>query len=293
MDAEKVMELWPSWWKGYYRLARVYIFQEEWSEAEKTLDTAVFLNSESKLIRDELSYVRYKASLISDNFVTDPFPESTEMVKKELCKVYDLSEEELKDPEKLAQSLPEIFVNFIKGHQFQHGIYVPEDSKKAVEFYKNSANLGNAEAMFEIGKLYLEGKGLKHDFDEAIKWFLQAANSPTTQNIDGIPDAQHILGVLYFHGIGVNKNYRKAAEWYKKAVQNGSEESANNLGDLYLQGLGGEQSYMKALCYFKFGAENGSTGAMINLANCYFMAEGTESNEITQEYFDEGQLFDI
>uniref|UniRef100_A0A914Q3B0 Tetratricopeptide repeat protein n=1 Tax=Panagrolaimus davidi TaxID=227884 RepID=A0A914Q3B0_9BILA len=58
IDAEKAIKLWPSWWKGYYRLARVYVFQQKFNEAEYALDQARALNSESKLIRDELYGVR-------------------------------------------------------------------------------------------------------------------------------------------------------------------------------------------------------------------------------------------
>uniref|UniRef100_A0A914QN93 Uncharacterized protein n=1 Tax=Panagrolaimus davidi TaxID=227884 RepID=A0A914QN93_9BILA len=58
IDAEKAIKLWPSWWKGYYRLARVYVVQQQWIKAETNLQKALALNSESKEIRDELSFVR-------------------------------------------------------------------------------------------------------------------------------------------------------------------------------------------------------------------------------------------
>uniref|UniRef100_A0A914QAW0 Uncharacterized protein n=1 Tax=Panagrolaimus davidi TaxID=227884 RepID=A0A914QAW0_9BILA len=60
IDAEKAIKCWPSWWKGYYRLARVNVLQKEWKKAEETVKLALLLNTESKLALDELYDVRQK-----------------------------------------------------------------------------------------------------------------------------------------------------------------------------------------------------------------------------------------
>uniref|UniRef100_A0A914PFJ1 Uncharacterized protein n=1 Tax=Panagrolaimus davidi TaxID=227884 RepID=A0A914PFJ1_9BILA len=62
IDAEKAIKCWPSWWKGYYRLARVNVLQKEWKKAEETAKLALFLNPESKLALDELYDARHKVS---------------------------------------------------------------------------------------------------------------------------------------------------------------------------------------------------------------------------------------
>uniref|UniRef100_A0A914PVE5 MYND-type domain-containing protein n=1 Tax=Panagrolaimus davidi TaxID=227884 RepID=A0A914PVE5_9BILA len=280
IDAEKAIKLWPSWWKGYYRLARVYVFQQKFNEAEYSLDQARALNSESKLVRDELYGVR--CNQFSKTFRDD------HVSVEDFCKRYHLSEEELKDPEKLAQRLPESLVNLVKGYQYGYGIFVQKDYKKAVEFFAKSANMENTRAMVESGKLYLNGGfGLKQNFIESIKWFLKAATLNQTDNMS-ISEAQHILGVLYTFGVCVNKDYQKAAKFYEKAVLNGYTKSANNIAKIFAQGLGVQKSYIKAFYHFKFGAEGGDTGAMVNLARAYFFAEGTELKETTQEYINEG-----
>uniref|UniRef100_A0A914Q228 Sel1 repeat family protein n=1 Tax=Panagrolaimus davidi TaxID=227884 RepID=A0A914Q228_9BILA len=103
---------------------------------------------------------------------------------EDFCKRYHVSEEELKDPEKLAQRLPESLVNLVKGYQYGYGIFVQKDYKKAVEFFAKSANMESTRAMVEAGKLYLiGGLGLKQDFIESIKWFLKAATLNQTDNM--------------------------------------------------------------------------------------------------------------
>uniref|UniRef100_A0A914PJK8 Uncharacterized protein n=1 Tax=Panagrolaimus davidi TaxID=227884 RepID=A0A914PJK8_9BILA len=280
IDAEKAIKLWPSWWKGYYRLTRVYVFQEKFNEAEIAIHQARALNSESKLIRDEL----YCFDKIFDHDLVSP-----EKAKKELCSRFKFTEDELKAPETLACRFPEAIVNFIRGYEAEHGICVQKNYIKAVEFFAKAANMGNAEAMFKSGKLhFIGGFGLKQDYEESVKWFLKAATLDKSDDMN-IFRAQYILGLLYTFGIGVNKDYRKAAKMYEKSVANGFTASANNLGSLYAQGLGVVKSYMKSFYHFKMCAEDGHTGAMVNLAKAYFIAEGTELAEPTQEFINEGK----
>uniref|UniRef100_A0A914PK10 Tetratricopeptide repeat protein n=1 Tax=Panagrolaimus davidi TaxID=227884 RepID=A0A914PK10_9BILA len=46
-DAEKAIKLCPSWWKGYFRLGRVFVSQDEWKNAEENFTRALSLNPES------------------------------------------------------------------------------------------------------------------------------------------------------------------------------------------------------------------------------------------------------
>jgi len=47
--------------------------------------------------------------------------------------------------------------------------------KMAVFWYKQSAMYGNADAMYELFRLYHEGKGVRKDDKKACKWFLASA----------------------------------------------------------------------------------------------------------------------
>ena len=57
-DAEWAIQLWPSWWRGYFRLGRAQKELHELKDAEKSFNIALALNPKEKQILDELSHVR-------------------------------------------------------------------------------------------------------------------------------------------------------------------------------------------------------------------------------------------
>uniref|UniRef100_A0A914QCM0 Uncharacterized protein n=1 Tax=Panagrolaimus davidi TaxID=227884 RepID=A0A914QCM0_9BILA len=170
-DAEKAIKCWPSWWKGYYRLARVHVVQENWNEAEQILHHAFAMNSESKFVRDEISYVRKKTGMLSR--------QSRAIPKEKFKEATGMSEEEFRNVEKRVHSLPGID-DVMKGHQYRSGIEVQQDYKKAAQFYEKAANLGSPIGMYHLGLLYQDGNGVKRDFEESMKWLLKAANTKPT-----------------------------------------------------------------------------------------------------------------
>jgi len=62
--------------------------------------------------------------------------------------------------------------------------------------------------------LYINGEGVKQDYQKAIQLFEKACNG-------GVMIGCSNLGVGYENGVGVNKDYTKAAELYKKACEGG------------------------------------------------------------------------
>ena len=60
---------------------------------------------------------------------------------------------------------------------------------KAVELYEKSAQLGNSDAMYNLGECYETGDGVTKDFNKARKWYTKAA-------AQGDEDAQTILETL-------------------------------------------------------------------------------------------------
>ena len=47
--------------------------------------------------------------------------------------------------------------------------------KQAVRWYKEAAKRGDADAQYNIGRLYYDGKGVRKDDKKACKWFLASA----------------------------------------------------------------------------------------------------------------------
>ena len=58
---------------------------------------------------------------------------------------------------------------------YQQGRGVPKDLPRAAALYQRAAELGNADAQFNLGNLYLLGEGVARDDDWAFTWFRAAA----------------------------------------------------------------------------------------------------------------------
>src|SRR5210317_1323487 len=61
---------------------------------------------------------------------------------------------------------------------------------------KSLAETGDAEAQFQLGNLYAEGRIVPNDFVEATKWFRKSADQ-------GLAKSQYTLGVIHSGGLGV------------------------------------------------------------------------------------------
>jgi uncharacterized protein len=65
-----------------------------------------------------------------------------------------------------------------------------------LKWYRKAADQGNANAQFNLGKMYDDGDGVPQDHAEALKWYLKAADQ-------GNASAQFNLGKMYDNGQGV------------------------------------------------------------------------------------------
>lgn len=101
--------------------------------------------------------------------------------------------------------------------------------KKAFELFTDAYNLGENEAIINIGLCYLQGNGVKEDKKEAVKCFRTAAEKYSS----GV--AYHNLGICYENGFGVRKDYKKAIEMYGKAVENGEKAGLEGIKNVYLK----------------------------------------------------------
>ena len=88
-----------------------------------------------------------------------------------------------------------------------------------VSLFLEKAKQGNADAQYQLGLLYLMGKGTLQDFSEASEWLILAAE----QNH---PLAQYELGLLYQIGQGVEMDNEKSYVWFNLAAAAGVEQAA-------------------------------------------------------------------
>ena len=71
-----------------------------------------------------------------------------------------------------------------------------------------------ADAQYNLGIMYAEGKGIAKDEAQAVAWFRKAAEQ-------GYAPAQFNLGVMYAEGIGIAKDETQAVAWSRKAAEQG------------------------------------------------------------------------
>ncbi len=106
--------------------------------------------------------------------------------------------------------------------------YHAKDYAKALELWRPLADKGDPAALFQIGTLYAEGKGVEQSDTTAAAWFHRAAEK-------GNADAQYNLAVSYAQGLGVPKDDAVAAKWFRRAAEQGMAYAQLNLGIMYAQ----------------------------------------------------------
>jgi TPR repeat protein len=91
--------------------------------------------------------------------------------------------------------------------------------------FEKASELGSADAMSGLGRLYEDGSSVPQDLAEAKKWYEKAAA------LDDIYAAFR-LGVIYEKGLGLDKSPADAVRWYRKAALLGSLEAERALSRL-------------------------------------------------------------
>ena len=80
-----------------------------------------------------------------------------------------------------------------------------------------AARRGYASALYNLGVVLTEGRGVPRDENQAAEYFRKAA-------IQGHAKAQYNLGILYQTGRGVPKDPQRARYWLDRAKANGVVE---------------------------------------------------------------------
>ena len=106
-----------------------------------------------------------------------------------------------------------IFSGIIKADTLEEGrsVHNSDNHTNILKFLLPMAKNGNAAAQGKLCQMYLKGKDVTRDYEQAFTWCNLAANQ-------GNLNAQANLGFMYGHGKGVNQNYQKALKWYRLAA---------------------------------------------------------------------------
>ena len=122
---------------------------------------------------------------------------------------------------KRAVELGEVDAMVDLGLLYENGSGVKLDKKKAVQLYRAAADRGDAFGQINLGSLlYSEEK-----FEEAFRYYALAANQ-------GFTDAEYNLGCCCRDGTGTEVDLGKARYWFERAAAKGNENATRNLAGL-------------------------------------------------------------
>lgn len=125
------------------------------------------------------------------------------------------------------ERMPQSEFYFSEAEKYRTGEKVKQNLEKAYEFYLESAQLGNVDAMVQTGRFLQNGWGVDKNYCDAIKWYEKAA-----EKNDAI--ALNNLGVMYLDGLGVQVDEIIAEEYFRKSLAINSEDTVvkNNLNTI-------------------------------------------------------------
>jgi len=99
------------------------------------------------------------------------------------------------------------------GWALENALGVKRSYRRAADWYRVAARAGNnAEAQYFLGLMHLKGRGVEHDYQEALNLFRRSSKK-------GHPGAQYFLGAMHEDGWGVAINNVTAYAYYTLAAR--------------------------------------------------------------------------
>ena len=128
--------------------------------------------------------------------------------------------------------------------------YALNDCYEAIKWIGMAAELGNAEALFNMGIFYLEGMGCDQDMEKCASYLHRAARRRH-------PEAQFAYADLLANGWGIEQDEKRAVKWYLDAAENGHVEAMYRLGECYEEGRGTDVDLAAAAKWYNAACEKG------------------------------------
>ena len=124
--------------------------------------------------------------------------------------------------------------------------------QRATEEDRRLAEQGDADAQALLAVVYYNGRGVRRDYAEALRWARLAAEQ-------GNARGQGLLGAAYREGKGVARDPAEAVRWLRPAAEQGNVSAQAYLGLLYLNGEGVPQDDVSAYVWLTLADASGQT----------------------------------
>lgn len=139
---------------------------------------------------------------------------------------------------------------FIQGTTlFEDGRY-----EEGVEYFRKSMKWGGEEAIYALGRCYLDGIGVQRDTIEGLRLVVEAVE-------EAYSDAQYFWGQCHYYGQYAPLDKALAVKYLTYAARQDHPEAQCALGICYLNGEGVRQDIKAARKWFTKAKKNGSVQA--------------------------------
>ena len=161
-----------------------------------------------------------------------------------------------------------------------------KNRSRAVELYVQAAELGNADATYNVGMCAKLGMGCRKDLDVASYYFYLATKMGNERAFGelkelaeaGDANAQNRYGICFEYGYCTKVILKNAAYWYDQAAKQGNPYGQYNLSQCYYRGRGVKRNGQIALEWLKKAADGGHASAQYELGLCYLDGSGVAQN---------------
>jgi TPR repeat protein len=154
---------------------------------------------------------------------------------------------------------------------------VTQSYEQAGYWYRKAADQGNLKAMYNLGTMYLEGKGTKKSEKDGYALIHEAAEKGDTR-------AKSLSGILLCRGTGVDKNSTEGLKILREAAKGGDPVALTQLGQQLLYNPDGSlRDPKEAIPYLQKAADAGNPWACGTLGLLY--RDGTGLPRDTNQSF--------
>lgn len=144
--------------------------------------------------------------------------------------------------------------------------------QEAIEYYKQSAEQGNAKAQTRLGGIFLSPPdSVKQDLQESYNWYFRAAKQSDAEGLWRI-------GKFYESGIVVQKDLTSAVAWWQMSSDAGYLPALMSLGNAYFSGSGVAKDEAKAVVLWQTAADKGDAEAQMKLGGAYALGIGVKKD---------------
>ncbi len=159
------------------------------------------------------------------------------------------------------------------GYCYYYGDGAEKDEQQALAWFLRAAEQGSEEACSIAASFYRDGIGTQKEPAKAFALFLGSAERGNT-------DVFYDVANCYYYGIGVEQSEADALNWAKKGAAEQEPACLTLLGDFYFYGKCGVGfRYKTAFDCYRPAAELGSAKAQFRVGQCCAAGLGTRLNK--------------